>query len=313
VLEGAFMSSRALREGWLCVGSWLLFASVGCGAVREASGTDAGRSTGGDDQGPGGNAGAGGASAGGDLSFGGAGGRGAGGIASHTGGAFSAGGAATGGGGPGPACLGSDNMVRRELKYCNHDEDCSEVLIGSCCSGNLIAGVTRGKTCTPPDLQGCSQLGCPGSTNDSAEDGNTSTTGTIVVTCASVGDGGSGECRTQVAPQFSRIPCGTAICGLGMACLHPPTSVGGPAPICVEPLDGGACPAGTAMQSFCNGRAGGGCVAVYTPPPPSCIPVPPACAEGVTCACFSPSVCGGGANVCNGVSGRDVTCVNLAP
>ncbi|HEX4334845.1 MAG TPA: hypothetical protein VH062_02960, partial [Polyangiaceae bacterium] len=213
----------------------------------------------------------------------------------------------------GVACIGTDGKIPQYLKLCGTAADCGTVLIGSCCSGNLIAGIARARSCTPPDLGGCSQLGCRGSTVDGAEDGKDSGQGDIQVECINMGDGGSGLCQTQVVPQTGKIPCGTTTCEVGSACVHPPTSVGGPAPRCVEALDGGTCPAGFAMVASCAGNPAGSCVETYVPPPPTCVAIPAACAAGLDCTCLSTTICGGGANLCDRATARDVYCINLAP
>jgi hypothetical protein len=215
------------------------------------------------------------------------------------------------GGTGGVPCLGDDGKMRQSLKVCNVDGDCTTIALKSCCSA-LIAGIARGKTCSNEAQQTCPLTPCP-PIADTAEDGTSTDQGTVEARCARVGDGGSGVCRTVVVQHAAEIPCGAATCAAGSICVHPATSLGGPAPMCVAPLDGGACPAGTSMQPFCGGHPGGGCVLTYVPPPPACIPTPPGCTAGLTCACVPSYVCGGGANVCQTATGRDVYCVNEAP
>lgn len=286
-----------------------LFGCSGSTTFRASNdgGETGGASSGGAASGGGGGGGAGGASAGGAGATGGLGGAGAGG-AGATGG--------LGGSGGGVSCLTSTGSVDLRYRGCSADADCIARTLPTCCGSDTIVGFSRAAVCTVPQLS-CGGLGCAKSIYPVADDGKMVNPGEIVVATCDASSSGGRICRTHVTPvvgDAGSSSCGTTSCGGSQLCIHPPTSVGGPAPLCVPALDGGQCPQGTAYQSFCGGGSGsGGCVEIYVPPPPFCIDVPPGCGSTVTCACLPSGTCGGGADFCQTVTGHDVTCVNLAP
>jgi hypothetical protein len=230
------------------------------------------------------------------------------------------GGAASGGGplatGGIPSCTADDGRVPESLKHCLVDADCTMLRFPTCCGASIVLGVSQGHTCTPAPAS-CSLLPCPEMAYDSAEDGNDESSGRIKLACEMTGDGKSGSCRTRVVVDPDATPCGSRLCwGEFGICVHPSPSLGGPAPPCVAPIDGGACPPGSSMQPTCGGRSGGGCVEQYVPPQPRCISFLSACKNGITCSCLAISardVCGP-SEICQRTEGRrDVYCVNVAP
>jgi hypothetical protein len=107
--------------------------------------------------------------------------------------------------------------------------------------------------------------------------------------------------------------CGNQTCIPNQVCVHPPTSRGGPVPLCVAQPDAGVCPPGTEWSSICAGSSNGGCIETFVPDPPSCAPIPSTCGNPLQCGCFSSNICGGGANLCISVDRSDLRCANLAP
>ncbi len=86
------------------------------------------------------------------------------------------------------------------------------------------------------------------------------------------------------------LPCGATTCSAGQYCIVP--CCGGTAPLCFDPPDGGACPAGSTRgcvsgASYNCANAADCCEpAVCTPPPPYCgdtLPSAGCLAQGRTC------------------------------
>jgi hypothetical protein len=281
--------------------AWVTVFMMGCGKVAGGGATDA--STGG---GSGGQAGASGGSAG----KGGAGALGGGGH-SENGGA--AGDVSSGGAGGSDACFDASGSLVPSAKRCAKNTDCTTLLIPTCCGSDEVVGISRTAACSPPAID-CSGLGCAKFVYPRAEDGVTTEGGGSVAVRCEFGPSGVGACRSFVTSDAGAAPyaCGASTCAPHQACVHPPTSIGGPPPPCMPPSDAGACPPGTEYNPSCGGLPGGGCVTVYVPPPPFCVDIPATCTSS-GCGCFPPDVCGGGANICNAVNGRDVLCVNVAP
>ena len=88
--------------------------------------------------------------------------------------------------------------------------------------------------------------------------------------------------------------CGSSTCAAGQLCIRP-TCVGGTAPPCLPPLDGGACPTGLTYASPCIPgllERGSGCTLPRcVDPPPFCIDLPAACGAKPTCGCLPYNVC----------------------
>jgi hypothetical protein len=129
------------------------------------------------------------------------------------------------------------------------------------------------------DAGGFSDVG--GSADSLAQDGAIDA-GTVVDGSSAYADGPS---------------CGNTVCATAQLCVRP-TCVGGTAPPCLPPLDGGACPAGLVYASSCVPglpERGSGCTLPRcVDPPPFCIDLPAACGTNPTCACLPYNVCGGG-------------------
>ncbi|HVU02690.1 MAG TPA: hypothetical protein VHE30_13105 [Polyangiaceae bacterium] len=274
--------------------------AVACGGSTDAKGT--GSSSGAGGSAGDGSGGASGASTGGAST----GGASAGGSA--TGGVSGSGGVATGGSGGVPnSCFRPDGSLSPGYTHCTTDSECGQRLVPTCCGSDLLVGMRSDSTCVVPGID-CGGLGCAKFLEPRTDDGNTVPEGSAADAWCD-----NGTCHTRLVRDAGAPDCGGSTCGAAELCIHPPTSVGGPAPECVPPVDGGACPPGTAYQAFCVGSASGGCVQVYVPPPPYCAGIPAGCGATVDCSCIPQNLCGGGADFCQSVEGHTVTCVNLAP
>ncbi|MBM4362562.1 MAG: hypothetical protein FJ104_07765 [Deltaproteobacteria bacterium] len=177
--------------------------------------------------------------------------------------------------------------------------------IPTCCGSDLVLGVASDASCSAPSPD-CSGLGCPKNVYDQTEDGATVEPGyALALRCDySIHPSLSqGLCRTYRVP----FPdCGGTRCAEGQVCVHLPPSGGGAGPQCVPMPDSGTCPDGFQPDSC-------GCSEIPVTPPPFCEEISAGCGAVPTCDCFPTEICGGGPNLCVGVSGLDVQCANLAP
>jgi hypothetical protein len=120
---------------------------------------------------------------------------------------------------PAPACVDSTRHTPASLKRCKSDADCATVVVPDCCSMQRVSGITLGQDCTLSSPV-CDGILCSAPSGYAfAEDGSISVDGTVDVRCVR-GDGGDGECFTDVAPAHAGIVCGTSLCGAGSVCLH---------------------------------------------------------------------------------------------
>jgi len=108
---------------------------------------------------------------------------------------------------------------------------------------------------------------------------------------------GSDRGRDAVADSSGAgdIVGGAIACGRTLTCAGTDVCMtwecgGGPPPQCIDPLDGGQCPAGTAPDLRCRG-ANGGCVQECSPSY-ACVPWPTACGVALNCNCAA-TVCSG--------------------
>ena len=181
----------------------------------------------------------------GDASTGGQGGSGGGASGgAETGGAGvgGTGGSEGGAGGGGVSCLGAAGVIALPFKACNTTSDCTQVRVPTCCGSDGMSGIARTATCTIPSID-CSGLGCAKFLFPMADDGQTTENGgTIDVRCEP-SDAGTRLCRTFVTQaDAGSTACGATTCAADELCIHPPTSVGGPAPPCIPTDDAGQCP-----------------------------------------------------------------------
>ncbi len=176
---------------------------------------------------------------------------------------------------------------------------------------------TLGSPCAPAGHLNCFYGGnpCCGGAYTCGTDGKWQSLG---LGCACVPDAGS-DSRASDAPSdvSSDAPfaCGTTTCAADQFCVHPSTNLCGPAPQCVPHDDAGACPPGTMFNAFCAGSPNGGCVAIPMRGPPHCATLASTCGPSPSmCSCFPSNPCGpSGADFCQRIDGRDVSCICLAP
>jgi hypothetical protein len=198
-------------------------------------------------------------------------------------------------------------------KSCTSAADCMAALIPQQCCSTVVVGVNRSETaglaagnilCRDDYLDPC----------DCAGDRRVTEEGQVSIPLA---DGGTPEIlidcvMSRCTARTLQSSCGDGVCSTGEICVHPPTSLGGPQPLCAAHPDGGVCPAGTQFAQCCGGQCGGGCIIPYVPPPPSCIAISGTCDAAIACSCLPDNICGGNANICQSVQGRDVYCINTA-
>jgi hypothetical protein len=101
----------------------------------------------------------------------------------------------------------------------------------------------------------------------------------LVLACSS----GTDESASDAAPS-GRFPCGVTTCDLATE-------------YCQRPRGPGICPIGDA------GGCIAGCPGCAALPPPSCAPIPKACAATPTCACIGPAACGPTPALCDTTTG----------
>jgi hypothetical protein len=208
------------------------------------------------------------------------------------------------------SCLGSSGTIPNDLKSCTTSDDCVLITVPACCGADSITALARSVACAIPPLQ-CGARGCSQSVYPTADDGqNTQNGGIVRARCQ------ANVCQSYVAIDSDAGGCGGHTCGsLTELCVHPPLSIGGPAPVCSPADEAGACPPGETYTSSCANQTptGSGCRYVYVPPPPSCKSIPGSCLSTVDCTCLGNAICGGGANICGSVKASDVQCINVAP
>lgn len=194
-------------------------------------------------------------------------------LASGGSGAGGSGGFVTNGGSGGQQnlCLDSDGRLRPGLKNCSSDADCGILHIERCCGSDLEVGLSYDSNCVVPGVD-CSGVDCAKSPYGMAEDG---LSGPAMSARCEVGDSGQGTCRSFVVmPEDggTTSQCGVQTCSDNQLCALPPTNVPG------------------------QGS-------------PYCVDVPPGCSAPLTCDCFAPDVCGGGAKFCYSIAGRAMQCL----